>query len=212
MWHNVAHNAQLQQRALALRQRAALRERARRGRVRVLERGDGAEGTARSEERTTMAKNKAQAEALAAPAAEALAAPDDAFGPVVVHPDVEADNAKARSVVGVGYKKRYAERAVANGLRSKAAQRSAWDWLAETLAGECLDDKARISIERFLAILDANGVDHSRWQNRSKGWEGRLRMTGRLALQRVVAEAMVLKTADGEELVPPAEWVAKYAR
>jgi len=132
--------------------------------------------------------------------------------PIEVHAEVAADNAKANSVVKTAYKKRYAERAVAAGLRSKAAQRSAWDWLAETLAGECLDDKARISIERFLAILDANGVDHSRWQNRSKGWEGRLRMTGRLALQRVVAEAMVLKTADGEELVPPAEWVAKYAR
>jgi hypothetical protein len=59
-------------------------------------------------------------------------------------------------------------------------------------------------------VLDANGVDHSRWQNRSKGWEGRLRMTGRLALQRVVAEAGILKTADGEELVAPAEWVAKF--
>jgi hypothetical protein len=35
-------------------------------------------------------------------------------------------------------------------------------------------------------------------------------MTGRLALQRVVAEAGVLKTADGDELVAPAEWVAKF--
>lgn len=156
-------------------------------------------------------RDKAQASA-AAEAAPVVAQAEAQAAPVVVDAEVEADNAKARSVVGVGYKKRYAERAVAAGLRSKAAQRSAWDWLAETLAGECLDDKARISIERFLAILDANGVDHSRWQNRSKGWEGRLRMTGRLALQRVVAEAMVLKTADGEELVPPAEWVAKYAR
>jgi hypothetical protein len=156
-------------------------------------------------------RDKAQA-SVAAEAAPVVAQAEAQAAPVVVDAEVEADNAKARSVVGVGYKKRYAERAVAAGLRSKAAQRSAWDWLAETLAGECLDDKARISIERFLAILDANGVDHSRWQNRSKGWEGRLRMTGRLALQRVVAEAMVLKTADGEELVPPAEWVAKYAR
>jgi hypothetical protein len=36
-------------------------------------------------------------------------------------------------------------------------------------------------------------------------------MTGRLALQRVVAEAGVLLTADGEELEAPAEWVAKYS-
>jgi hypothetical protein len=125
--------------------------------------------------------------------------------------EVAADIAKQRSVVATHYKARYAERAVAAGTKRKAAQRSAWDWLAQSIAGECLGEKDRISIERFLALLDANGVDHSRWQNRSKGWEGRLRMTGRLALQRVVAEAGVLLTADGEELEAPAEWVAKYS-
>jgi hypothetical protein len=132
--------------------------------------------------------------------------------PVAVDAEVAADNAKARSVVGVGYKHRYAARAAGAGLKRKAAQRSAWDWLAETLAGECLDDKDRISIDRFLALLDKNGVDHSRWTNRNKGWEGRLRMTGRLALQRIVAECGTLATLDGETLEAPAEWVAKYAR
>ena len=132
--------------------------------------------------------------------------------PVAIDAAVAEDNAKANSVVGVAYKHRYAQRAAGAGLKRKAAQRSAWDWLAQTIAGECLDDKDRISIDRFLALLDANGVDHSRWTNRNKGWEGRLRMTGRLALQRVVAEAMVLKTADGETLDAPTEWVAKYAR
>jgi len=134
----------------------------------------------------------------------------EAVAPVAIAPEVAEDNAKANSVVGVAYKHRYAQRAAGAGLKRKAAQRSAWDWLAQTIAGECLDDKDRISVERFLALLEANGVDHSRWTNRNKGWEGRLRMTGRLALQRVVAEAMVLKTADGEELEAPAEWVAKF--
>ena len=132
--------------------------------------------------------------------------------PAPIDAEVAADNAKKGSVVGVGYKTRYAKRASEAGVARKAAQRSAWDWLAQTIAGECLGEKDRISIERFLALLDANGVDHSRWTNRNKGWEGRLRMTGRLALQRVVAEAGVLQTADGEELEAPAEWVAKYAR
>jgi len=129
---------------------------------------------------------------------------------VPVDAEVAADNAKARSVVGVAYKARYAERASLAGLRRKAAQRSAWDWLAQTIAGECLGAKDRLDVARFLALLEANGVDHSRWQNRSKGWEGRLRMTGRLALQRIVAEAGTLKTPDGEELVAPTEWVAKH--
>jgi len=157
-----------------------------------------------------MAKRNKAAEAIVVE--EAIVAQAEApAAPVEVHAEVQADNAKANSVVKTAYKKRYAERAAGAGLKRKAAQRSAWDWLAQNIAGECLDDKDRISIERFLALLDANGVDHSRWTNRNKGWEGRLRMTGRLALQRVVAEAMVLKTADGEEIEAPAEWVAKYA-
>ena len=121
--------------------------------------------------------------------------------------EVATDNAKPNSVVRRAYKEKYAERNKADGKR---AQRSCWDWLAQSLAGECLDDKAKISIEKFLHVLELNGVDHSRWTNRNKGWEGRLRMTGRLALQKVVAQAGILKTADGEELVAPAEWVAKF--
>ena len=159
----------------------------------------------------------------ATPAIEPVVEPTPVVEPVVIDeaptladldfeidPEVAEDNAKRNSVVRPKYKHRYAERAAAQGIKKKRAQRSAWDWLAQTLAGECLDEKDRISIDRFLAVLDANGVDHSKWQNRSKGWEGRLRMTGRLALQRVVAESGELHLADGETLVAPAEWVAKY--
>jgi hypothetical protein len=35
-------------------------------------------------------------------------------------------------------------------------------------------------------------------------------MTGRLALQKVVAASGILKTADGEELEAPADWIAKH--
>lgn len=125
--------------------------------------------------------------------------------------EVAADIAKRGSVVRVGYKKTYAARAVEAG-HGKVAQRSCWDWLAQQLAGECLRDD-KFQEDRFRALLDANGVRHEHWgtgEKRTKGWEGRLRMTGRLALQRVVAKAGVLHTADGEELVAPAEWVAKH--
>lgn len=131
--------------------------------------------------------------------------------PVVdVHPEVAEDNAKKNSVVKPLYKHRYAERAVEAGNKRKAAQRSAWDWLAQTIAAQALDEKDHLVVDRFLALLDANGVDHSRWTNRNKGWEGRLRMTGRLALQRVVAEAGLIKLPDGDECEAPAEWVAKF--
>jgi len=35
-------------------------------------------------------------------------------------------------------------------------------------------------------------------------------MTGRLALQKVVAAKGVLQTADGETLEAPADWIAKH--
>ena len=127
---------------------------------------------------------------------------------VAIDAEVAEDNAKKGSCVKSTYKHKYAQRAAEQG-GGKVAQRSCWDWLAQELAAECLVG-TKISIDRFLAVLDANGVDHSRWQNRAKGWEGRLRMTGRLALQKVVAAQGGLKTAEGALLEAPAEWVAKF--
>jgi hypothetical protein len=126
--------------------------------------------------------------------------------------DAEIDEqiALPRSVVNRKYKLRYKQRARETGQRTKAAKRSAWDWLAQELAAATLTEKAKLRVDDFLALLDANGVDHSRWTNRAPGWEGRLRMTGRLALQRVVAESGILHFGDGEWKEAPAEWVAKY--
>src|SRR3954469_3043347 len=58
--------------------------------------------------------------------------------PAAIDAEVATDNAKKGSVVGVAYKTRYATRASEGGIARKAAQRSAWDWLAQTIAGECL--------------------------------------------------------------------------
>jgi len=148
-------------------------------------------------------------EIVATPVTEEITLADVA---VAIDEEVATDNAKPASVVRPLYKHRYAERAAASGL-GKRAQRSCWDWLAETLAGECLDDKSRISIAKFAAVLEANGIADplTRWPNRAKGWEGRFRMTGRLALQRIVAEAGVLKTPDGETLEAPRDWIAKHS-
>lgn len=126
--------------------------------------------------------------------------------------EIATQIALPRSVVKPAYKIRYKDRAAANGVRDKAAKRSAWDWLAQELAAATLTKERKLRVEDFLALLEANGVDHSRWTNRSKGWEGRLRMTGRLALQRVVAERGTLLFADGEWKEAPEEWVAKTLR
>jgi len=124
--------------------------------------------------------------------------------------DVEEDNAKPNSVVHVKFKQKYLDNARAFGIPGKAAKRSNWDWLAQNIAGQCLDGKHKIDIARFLTLLDANGVDYSRWTNRNKGWEGRLRMTGRVALQKIVANANALVLLDGTTATPPEDWAAKY--
>lgn len=120
-----------------------------------------------------------------------------------------------RSVVGSSYKQRYAEREAAmvrrpKGVPRKALARSTADWLAIELAKRTLDAKAKLVVPDFEAILDANGVAHAHWNRTTKGWQGRLRMTGRLALARVVAEAGELALPVGDAIPAPKAWVAKH--
>lgn len=124
--------------------------------------------------------------------------------------EVEEEVKLPNSVVAPKFKEKYLEAAKRNGISGKAAKRSNWDWLAQQIAAACLNEKHSIRISDFVALLEANGVDHSRWTNRNKGWEGRFRMTGRVALQKVVANAGALKLADGSEVAAPEEWAAKY--
>lgn len=128
--------------------------------------------------------------------------------------DAEAAIALPRSVVKSGYKAKYAEREAAmqrrpKGIPRKALARSTGDWLALQLMELTLDEKAKLVVSSFEAILDANGIDHTKWNRTTKGWQGRLRMTGRLALQRVVAQNGVLVTPAGDR-VPPRQWVAAH--
>ena len=124
--------------------------------------------------------------------------------------EIEDQIALPRSVVKPQYKVKYRDRARSRGDRGKAAKRSNWDWLAQEIAAFTLTEKAKLRVTDLLDLLEANGIDHSRWQNRSPGWEGRLRMTGRLALQRVVAESGILRFPDGEWKEAPGEWAVKY--
>lgn len=122
----------------------------------------------------------------------------------------EEEPPKVSSVVKDKFKDKYIENAKALGIPGKAAKRSNWDWLSQQLATFCLNDKHSIDIGAFTDVLDANGVDHSRWTNRNRGWEGRFRMTGRVALQKVVANSGLLKWPGGSETEVPAEFREKY--
>lgn len=121
-----------------------------------------------------------------------------------------------RSVVGNAYKTKYAERAkgakLPKGTDRRAIARSCGDWLAVTVAGLVLDEKRKLRVADFEALLDANGIAHAHWNRTTPGWEGRLRMTGGLALRSVVAREEQLFLPVGEPITPPRSWVAKYQR
>lgn len=115
---------------------------------------------------------------------------------------------RSRSVVPVGHKVHYREKATAAGRRDKAAYRSCDDWLARQLAKLVLsaDKKRQLAIADFEALLDANGVKHDHWNRTSPGWQGRLRMTGGIVLRKAVANRGTLLLVDGTEVKAPMAW------
>jgi len=131
--------------------------------------------------------------------------------------DMDEEVTRRGSVVKGTYKAKYAERAEnmarkPKDIPVKALKRSCSDWLAIELAKLTLDPKAKLRVDAFEAILSANGIDYSKWSRTSKGWQGRFRMTGRLALQRVVAETGELILPDASTIRAPKAWIAAHVR
>lgn len=130
----------------------------------------------------------------------------------------DSDDHRSGSVVKSAYKAKYRERAETRARKPKdvslkALKRCNGDWLAVELARLTLDDKNHVDVAKFEAILDANEVRHNHWNRTTRGWQGRLRMTGRLALQRVVAENNgELRLPDGSTLQAPRTWVERTVR
>ncbi len=122
----------------------------------------------------------------------------------------ETEKPEPVSVVAPKYKDTYIANAKANGISGKAARRSNWDWLAQQLAKACLGEKESINMGKFIELLDLNGVDYSKWTNRNRGWEGRFRMTGRVVLQKVVADRGSLLLPDGASEIAPEEWRERF--
>jgi hypothetical protein len=163
------------------------------------------EAEAAIEEANELLASVAQPEAAETPTAQEIL--DDA--------EIDAQIKLTNSVVKPGYKLRYKEKARAAGNRAKWAKRSTGDWLAACLAANVLDKQSKIDIAKLTEIAKLNGIDdpEERWPNRSKGWEGRYRMTIGLVLRPMVADAGVLLVPDEEgheTLEAPAEWVLKY--
>lgn len=87
------------------------------------------------------------------------------------------------------------------------------DWLAQLMDDICVNE-AGTNMELFEAICDLNGIDLSKYNRTSRGWQGRLRMTGRNLLARKVflEERLILPetlTPNEGGIVPaPADWLA----
>lgn len=126
--------------------------------------------------------------------------------------EAEAAIALPRSKVKASYKRKYAEREAAmvrrpKGVSRRVLARSSGDWLALELAKRVLGDKDKLQLDRFYAILTANGVDPTRWSHLNPGQQ---RMCGGLALRHVVADHEALELPGEEAVVPPRSWLAKH--
>ena len=67
-----------------------------------------------------------------------------------------------------------------------------------TLLNNLCSNKAGTNLELFEAICAANGVNLSKYNRTTKGWQGRLRMTGRnLLVKQVIKQGGVLHMPDG---------------
>lgn len=119
---------------------------------------------------------------------------------------------RSRSVVAPAYKVRYRERAqtakLPKGADRKTIARSNGDWLALILARETVT-KRKSDRAKVAAILEANGIDHSRWAHLDNG---RFRMTGGLALRTKIVENGVLALDDERTETPPKAWIARWEK
>jgi hypothetical protein len=111
------------------------------------------------------------------------------------------DKPKVGSVVTNRYRAKYSESGHAT---------HCGDDLALLLNSICVN-KAGTNLEIFEAICAANGVDLSKYNRTEKGWQGRLRMTGRnLLSKRVVENNGKLRMPEGmgnEEYTLDQDWV-----
>lgn len=106
-----------------------------------------------------------------------------------------------RSVVQTRFKRAYQDRAIAAGHKDKVSKRGNGDWLQRELQAETTDKKGRFNLERFVEILDANGVGadtYGRWKREKPSDIGRFRMSGSIVLRGIVGKTGILRTPDGE--------------
>lgn len=136
----------------------------------------------------------------------ALADVLDACAEMGIDPTSEEEEAgPSGSVVGEAYRARYRE--------SSSNGQTCGDWLAERLTADCHGVDG-FMIEDFKAVLANNEIDQSgKWarlpESGQKGWVGRWRMSGRIALEKQIAFTGVYVDPTGQKCTPHADWLAE---
>lgn len=114
--------------------------------------------------------------------------------------ELEADEGDAAgSVVKNEYRIRYAEAGHPN---------HCGDWLANTLNNLVLG-KSATDIERLEDIFAANGVDTTKYNHSTNGWQGRIRMTGRnMMARRIYMAGGIMHVPGLPDFQAPPDWMA----
>jgi len=134
------------------------------------------------------------------PAAEVLIVPNDE--------DIAEDDSEepvGGTVVKDSYKALYAER---------GNPRHCGDWLAGVLENQFNrihdgDKMAKFDRDLFLDMLELNGINtNAKWaMSTTPGWQGRLRMTGRLQIENVIIKTGKLLLSKSQTITAPEDFV-----
>jgi len=128
--------------------------------------------------------------------------------PAAAEADEEDEAPAPRFVVGHAYKLRYRSRENSNKGRNNA------DWLAQRLVALVLNEDRKLDVAKLEAICAANAVPAT-YENRSLGWQGRMRMTLGLRLRPIVAAQGFLAVPNGkrtEKQPAPADFIALWRK
>ena len=113
-------------------------------------------------------------------------------------PDIEEEK-KPASVVKLRYRAIYAERGDPTTCNDELAAK----------LNNLVKNAKGTNIEYFDMIMDANGVDMSKYSKTTPGWQGRYRMTGRNMLaKKVHSRGGLFVVPNGEDMQMSADWMS----
>lgn len=119
--------------------------------------------------------------------------------------DAAEEELRSGSVVPDKYKERYREDGHPN---------NCGDWLADTLGPLTTNNQGKLDVDAMEEVARLNGIDTSKLNRTSPGWQGRFRMTARnMLVKKVVASGFLSVPAseNGDTVKAPGDWLLANA-